>query len=259
MTLHNAALLGRHALITGANRGIGAAIARAYSLAGARVTLLVRDPVRAQSVAESMVGEHTIVVADVTDREATHAACAQAATALGPVDILVNNAGFAESAPIMKSDVAMFARMLDVHLMGAVHTTHAVLPAMLERKRGHVVNIASVAGLWGAPYITAYTAAKHALVGLTRSLAAELATRGVAVHAVCPGYTDTDLVQGAVDRIVSKTGRTDSQALHSILADAGQARIITVDEVAAVVLALCVAPTDAPTGQVIALDGSALA
>lgn len=259
MTSKDGLLAGRHALITGANRGIGAAIAHAYSLAGARVTLLVRDRVRAQAVAESMVGEHTIVVADVTDRDASRAACALAAATLGPIDILVNNAGFAESAPFVKSDVAMFARMIDVHLMAAVHTTHAVLPVMLEQQRGHIINIASVAGLWGAPYITAYTSAKHALVGLTRSLAAELSPRGIAVHAVCPGYTDTDLVQGAVDRIVSKTGRTGSEALQSILADAGQVRIITVDEVAAAVLALSVAPTDTPTGQVIALDGSAVA
>ena len=253
------ALAGRHALVTGANRGIGAAIARAFSNAGASVTLMVRDAARGQSVANTLTGPHTIVVADVTDRAASQAACAAAAAALGPIDILVNNAGSAESAPFMKSDVALFERMLAVHLMAAVHTSHAVLPSMLERGTGYIVNIASVAGLWGAPYITAYTSAKHALVGFTRALALEVVARGVAVNAVCPGYTDTDLVQAAVNRIVAKTGRSAAEAEQSILADAGQSRMISAEEVANAVVALCTAPAGAPTGQAIVLDGTARA
>ncbi len=258
MTVIDAPLSGRHALVTGANRGIGAAVARTLSRAGASVTLLVRDASSAQAVTSSLRGAHSVVVADVTHPEATRAACAAAVAALGPVDILVNNAGFAESAPFLRTDAAMFARMIDVHLMGAVHTTQALLPSMLERAFGRVINMASVAGLGGAAYITAYSSAKHALVGLTRSLAAEVAMRGVAVHAVCPGYTDTDLVQAAVERIVRKTGRSDEDALRSILADAKQSRIISVSEVADAVLALCVAPPDAPTGQIIVLDGGAV-
>ncbi|MEQ1690551.1 MAG: SDR family oxidoreductase [Gemmatimonas sp.] len=251
----SSALAGRHALVTGANRGIGAAIAHALSNAGASVSLMVRDPASANAVAESLPGPHAIVVADVTDRDASQTACKRAVKALGPIDILVNNAGSAESAPFMKSDVALFERMLAVHLMAAVHTTHAVLPTMLERKAGHVVNIASIAGVSGAPYVTAYTAAKHALVGFTRALALEVAARGVAVHAVCPGYTDTDLVRGAVARIVSKTGRSTHDAQQSMLSEAGQSRMITVHEVAEAVLALCVAP-GTTGGQVIVLDGS---
>ncbi|MBL0172239.1 MAG: SDR family oxidoreductase [Gemmatimonadaceae bacterium] len=249
-------LAGQHALVTGANRGIGAAIAQALSGAGASVSLLVRDAARAQAVADSLRGPHTIVVADVTDRAASHAACAHAVASLGPIDILVNNAGSAESASFMRSDVALFERMLAVHLLAAVHTAHAVLPSMLERRHGHIVNVASVAGLWGAPYITAYTSAKHALIGFTRALALEVSGRGVAVNAVCPGYTGTDLVDDAVARIVAKTGRTADEARQSILSDAGQSRMITADEVAVAVLALCTAPEGAPSGRAVLLDGS---
>ncbi len=256
MTVPPTSLAGRHALVTGANRGIGAAIARRLSGAGASVSLMVRDAARADNVAHSLLGPHVIVVADVTDRTASHAACAKAAASLGPIDIVVNNAGSAISAPFLKSDVALFERMLAEHLMAAVHTTHAVLPSMFERGYGHIVNIASVAGLWGAPYITAYTSAKHAMVGFTRALALEVVSRGVSVNAICPGYTDTDLVQGAVARIVARTGRSATDAQQSILSDAGQARMITANEVADAVLAVCTAAANAPTGQTIVLDGS---
>jgi NAD(P)-dependent dehydrogenase (short-subunit alcohol dehydrogenase family) len=249
------ALAARHALVTGANRGIGAAIARSLSAAGARVTLLVRDAARGEAVAATLPGPTAVVVADITDRDALLAACAAAAEALGPIDILVNNAGTAESAPFLKSDDALFQRMMAMHVMGPVHATQAVLPGMLSRGSGHVINVASVAGLMGAPYVTAYTAAKHAMVGLTRSLAAEVGPRGVSVQAVCPAYTDTDLVQGAVSWIVARTGRTPEEALHSILTDAGQSRIVTSEEVAEVVLALCTAPAGTPVGQAIVVDG----
>ncbi len=252
-------LAARHALVTGASRGIGAAIARQLSAAGASVSLLVRDAARAQDVTRTLPGRHTVVVADVTERDALHAACHEAIDAFGPVDMLVNNAGSAVSAPFLKSDSALFARMMAEHLMSAVHASHVVLPSMLERGYGHIVNIASVAGLWGAPYITAYTSAKHAMVGFTRSLALEVAPRGVAVNAVCPGYTATDLVADAVARIVARTGRTAADAEASILSEAGQSRLVTVDEVAAAVLALCTAPPGAPVGQTIVLDGGSTA
>ncbi len=248
-------LTGRHALVTGANRGIGAAIASTLSAAGARVSLLVRDTTRAEAVAASLSGPYTVVVADVTDRKALVDACAAAAEALGPVDILVNNAGSAESAPFLKSDTALFERMIAMHLMAPTWASQAVLPSMIERRFGHIVNVASVAGLAGAPYVSAYTAAKHALIGLTRSLALEVAPRGVAVNAVCPAYTDTDLVSGAVDWIVQRTGRSASEALHSMLSDVGQARIVTANEVAAAVLALCSAAAGSPSGQAIVVDG----
>ncbi len=261
MNLHTSdslpVLAGRHALVTGANRGIGAAIARTLSAAGARVSLLVRDAPRAEAVTASLPGPYTVVVADVTDHEALVGACAAAAEALGPVDILVNNAGSAESAPFLRSDTALFDLMIAMHLMAPVWASQEVLPSMIERGFGHIVNVASVAGLMGAPYVTAYTAAKHAMIGLTRSLALEVAPRGITVNAVCPAYTDTDLVTGAVDRIVQRTGRSASDALRSILSDAGQTRIVTSDEVAEAVLLLCAAPAGSPVGQAIVIDGRA--
>ena len=259
MSLHTSdslpVLAGRHALVTGANRGIGAAIARTLSAAGAKVSLLVRDATRAEAVVAALNGPYAVVVADVTDREALLGASAAAADALGPVDILVNNAGTAESAPFLKTDTALFDRMIAMHLMAPAWAAQAVLPSMLERGTGHIVNVASVAGLMGAPYVTAYTSAKHAMIGLTRALALEVGPRGVTVNAVCPAYTDTDLVTGAVERIVQRTGRSAHDALHSILADAGQARIVTSEEVADAVLALCAAPAGAPVGQAVVIDG----
>lgn len=251
------ALAGRHALVTGANRGIGAAIARALSNEGAKVSLMVRDASRANLVAASLKGPpHAVVVADLTDRVATQQACADAATRLGPVDILVNNAGYTETAPFLKTEPDLFERMIAIHLLGAVHTMQAVVPAMIERGHGQVVNVASTAGLRGEAYVSAYVAAKHALVGLTRSVAVELEKRGIVVNAVCPGYTDTDLVRDAVARVAAKTGKSEDDALHSILARAGQSRLVTTEEVAEVVVQLCVAPAGAPTGQMIVVDGS---
>lgn len=250
------ALVGRHALVTGANRGIGAAIARALSNEGASVTVMVRDKARAQPLASELAGPHSIVVADLTVRLAVQAACVEAAERLGPVDILVNNAGSTESAPFLKSGPELFERMIAIHLLGAVHATQAVLPAMIERGRGHVINVASTAGLRGEAYVTAYVAAKHALVGLTRALAVEMEKRGISVNAVCPGYTETDLVHDAVARIAAKTGMSDAEALGSILGRAGQARLIAPREVADAVIALCTAPAGAPTGQAVVIDGS---
>jgi len=249
-------LAGRHALVTGANRGIGAAIARALSNEGAGVTLMVRNAERARTVAGMLSGPHATVIADLTDRAAVHAACAEAAERLGPVDILVNNAGSTESAPFLKSDPELFERMIAIHLLGAVHATQAVLPSMIERGHGQVINVASTAGLHGEAYVTAYVAAKHALVGLTRALALEMGKRGIAVNAVCPGYTETDLVHDAVARIAEKTGKSEDEALRMILAGAGQARLVTPEEVAAAVVALCTAPAYSPTGQTVVIDGS---
>ncbi len=247
---------GQHALVTGANRGIGAAVARALSAEGASVTLMVRDPDAGKAVARTLATSSAVVVSDVTDQAAVRSACAQAEDRLGPVDILVNNAGGAESAPFLKTSPEAFARVFAVHVLGAVHTSQAVLGSMIERKRGSIVNVASIAGLQGAPYVTAYTAAKHALVGLTRALALEVEKHGVMVNAVCPGYTDTDIVQRAVSRIVAATGRSETEALASLLASTGQKRLIPVADVAAAVVTLCTAPAGSPVGQAVPLDGS---
>jgi NAD(P)-dependent dehydrogenase (short-subunit alcohol dehydrogenase family) len=250
------ALHGKHALVTGANRGIGAAIAEALSLHGASVSLMVRDRARGEEIECVLEGLHGTVVADVTDRSAVHAACAQASERFGPIDILVNNAGSTESAPFLKSEPSLFERMIDVHLLGAVHTTQAVLPAMIARGQGHVINVASTAGLRGEAYVTAYVAAKHALVGLTRALAIEVAKHGVSVDAVCPGYTDTDLVVESTKRVAAKTGMTENEALRKILESAGQPRLVTVEEVAAAVIKLCTAPPGTESGRTIVVDGT---
>ena len=248
-------LSGRHAFVTGASRGIGAAIAQALSREGAAVTLLVRDEARGAAVAKGLAGKHSTVVADVTDREAVQNAITSAVDALGPVDILVNNAGYTESAPFQRTTVDLFERMFAVHVLGAVHTTQAVLPGMIERGRGHVVNVASIAGLRGESYVSAYVAAKHALVGLTRAVAREVGKRGVAVNAVCPGYADTDLVHDSVARISAMTGKGKDDALATILANAEQRRLVSAEEVATVVVRLCTIRPD-ESGQAVIIDGS---
>lgn len=242
---------GQHALVTGANRGIGAAIVRHLARAGADVSLLVRTPENAEPLAreiEAMGVRAAIVAADVTDGAELRRAIADAESSLGPVHALVNNAGTAETVPFLRSDDAVFARMLAVHLMAPVHAIQAVLAGMVARGGGRIVNVASIAGLGGGAYITAYTAAKHAEMGLTRALAAEFTEKGVKVNAVCPGYVDTEMVSSAIDKVVKKTGISPEQALATIIRDSGQARLATVDEVAAAVLAYAL-PSCAVTGE----------
>lgn len=244
-------LEGQHALVTGASRGIGAAVARQLGRAGARVSLLVRTRESGAALAAELEGQGAralVVAADVTDAAALTRALAEATAALGPVDALVNNAGSAESAPILKSDDALFQRMLAVHLYAPLHAIQAVLPSMLKRGYGRVVSVTSVTALEGGPYIAAYCAAKHAELGLTRALAVELHGKGVLVNAVCPGYTDTDLVRDAVQRVVDKSGRSAAEALALILQGSGQTRLVGVDEVAEAVLALAL-PTCTASGE----------
>ncbi len=250
-------LSGRHALVTGANRGIGAETVRVLSSAGADVTLMVRDRSGGEALARTLKGRTHIVLADVTDHEAVRAACQEAETAFGPVDILVNNAGSVQATPFLRATSALFQEMFAVHVLGAVVTSQAVLPAMVNRRFGRIVNVASVAGLEGAAYVAHYVTAKHALVGLTRALATEYASKSVTVNAVCPGYTRTDLVSDSVQRIVSKTGRSAEEALQAMLADAGQSCLVTVHEVAQAILQLCLPTASETTGACIVLMGEA--
>lgn len=249
------ALAGQHALVTGANRGIGAAIVRALAAEGASITLLVRDRVAAEKVAATVQTKTHIVTADVSDRAAVQSACASAVAALGEVDILVNNAGTVETIPFLKAAPEVFMHMYAVHVMGAVHTTQTLMPAMVQRGRGRVINVASIAGLHGAPYVAHYVAAKHALVGLTRALATEFSSKGITVNAVCPGYVDTDLVSGSLTRISAKTGLSEVEAMAAILKDAGQPRIVRPEEVADAVRHFCTGAGQKANGETFVLMG----
>jgi NAD(P)-dependent dehydrogenase (short-subunit alcohol dehydrogenase family) len=244
-------LQGKHAVVTGASRGIGLAIARALMAQGARITLMARDAQALEVAVAELGGDTAWQAVDVTDAEGVAAAFARA----GAVDILVNNAGQAASAPFGRTDAALWQRMLDVNLTGAYHCIQAALPAMLDAGWGRVVNVASTAGLTGYRYVAAYCAAKHGLVGLTRALALEVASRGVTVNAVCPGFTDTDIVADAVANIVRKTGRTADQARAELAAANPQGRLVQPDEVAHAVAWLCMPGAAAMNGQAIAVAG----
>jgi len=245
-------------MVTGGGQGIGAAVVRALAGAGASVVASGRTLSKAERLAEELRqggAEVWATACDVTDAEAIARLAAAARDKLGPVDILVNNAGISESMPFRNITLDDWERMLRVNATGAFLCMQAFLPSMLERKWGRVVNVASMAGLEGAKYIAAYTASKHALVGLTRAVAAEVAGTGVSVNAVCPGYVDTPMTDASVENIVRRTGRTPEEARGAILAMMPGGRLITADEVAAEVLALAADPRGERNGEAVVIDG----
>ena len=256
MVAHQEKLLGRHALVTGGGKGIGLAIAQALLNEGAIVTLAGRSESTLQRAIASLA--HTkvqYVVMDVSDVESVQAAFELSQGRDGRIVILINNAGQASSASFLKTDVKLWQNMLDVNLSGSFICMQQALPAMLEAGWGRIVNVVSTAGLKGYAYVSAYCAAKHGVIGLTRAVALEVAAKGVTVNAVCPGYTETDIVKEAVANIVAKTGRTEEQAKAELAAGNPQKRLVQPQEVADAVLWLCMDGASAMNGQSIAVAG----
>jgi NAD(P)-dependent dehydrogenase (short-subunit alcohol dehydrogenase family) len=250
-------LVHRHAVVTGASRGIGSTIAATLVAHGARVSLIGRNAANLNTVANTL-GDLSVaapIVADVSDSSAVDAAFEKARQQFGPVQILINNAGQAASAKFTDTDEALWRRVMAVNVDGTYLCTRQAVPDMLKIGSGRIVNVASIAGLRGGAYISAYVASKHAVIGLTRALALEFATKNITVNAVCPGYTDTGIVRDAIANIMRRTGRTEAEALESLLATNPQRRLITPEEVAHTVLWLCKPGTESITGQSIVLAG----
>lgn len=247
--------MARHALVTGGGSGIGAAVAQALADRGLQVTVLGRRAGPLQDFVDVAPRRRHAVVADIGDAAQVARAVADAQARFGPVGVLVNNAGQVETAPFLKSDAALWQRMLDVNLGGTVACSQAVLPGMLEARWGRIVNVASTAAQVGYAYVSAYCAAKHAVLGLTRALALELATKGVTVNAVCPGYTDTDIVRSGIAQVVAKTGRSADEARAAFVRSNPQGRLVQPAEVADAVTWLCGDAAGAVTGQAVTVAG----
>jgi NAD(P)-dependent dehydrogenase (short-subunit alcohol dehydrogenase family) len=265
-------LAGHHAVVTGGGTGIGAAIARTLAAEGAKLTLVGRRREKLEEVGASCSPAkagvqpgaetrsrtspgHLIAPADVTVREEVDRAFALARETQGPITILVNNAGAAESAPFDKVTDEIWRRTMAVNLDALLHCTQAALPDLLNAQAGRIVTIASVAGLKGYAYASHYVAAKHGAVGLTRALAAEYARTSLTVNAVCPGYTETAMVEDAVANIRDKTGRSEEEARDALARFNPQGRLVMPQEVAAAVLWLCLPESGSINGQAIAVAG----
>jgi NAD(P)-dependent dehydrogenase (short-subunit alcohol dehydrogenase family) len=248
---------GRRALVTGAGRGIGRAVALRLAGPGVHLALAARTRSEVEAVAEEARGRGATAsafVADVARPESVLALFREA----GPVDILVNGAGVAPSAPLVKTSDEVWRSAVETNLSGTFFCLRAALPGMMERGWGRVVNLASIAGKTGYPYIAAYAASKHGVLGLTKVAALEAAERGVTVNAVCPGYVDSPMTDASIARIVDKTGLNPADVRKRLEEMSPQKRLMTADEVAALVIFLCGDEARGITGQALSLDGGTL-
>ena len=248
-------LNGKTALITGGGRGIGREIALTFARHGARIAVAARTAEQVEQVASEIGNGAIALVCDVSDSESVTRMFSDMRERLGDADILVNNAGIAESATFVNTTDELWHRHLSINLSGTFYCTRAALPAMLKKGWGRVINVASIAAKTGAPYVAAYTASKHGVLGLTRTVALEVATKGVTVNAICPGYVETEMVSRGIEQITNKTGRTAEEALDSLKKMSPQNRLVTPEEVAALALLLASDEGRGINGQGINIDG----
>lgn len=251
-------LKGYNAVVTGGGRGIGAASAIALAEAGAKVSVAARNETQVVEIAAEIRKKGHEAFAfrcDVTDPHQVRDLALSAREAMGRIDILVNNAGTATSNPLPKITLAEWQHIMDVNATGTFLCSQAVFAGMVERRWGRIVNVASIAGIEGDKYISAYTAAKHAVVGFTRAMAVEARGTGVTFNAVCPGYVDTPLTDETIARIMHQTGRSWQEAMTALLEQAGQPRLIRAHEVADTILELCLESAGSRNGELVVLDG----
>ncbi|MEO8499446.1 MAG: SDR family NAD(P)-dependent oxidoreductase [Vicinamibacteria bacterium] len=252
---------GKVALVTGGGRGIGAEIARWLAREGAAIAVSARTESEVRKVTDEIVaagGRARYFIADLSQAAAAPALVSKVEAAMGGIDFLINNAGVASSAPVGKISLDEWNRIFAINVTATFLCTQAALPRMIERGSGRIVNIASVAARFGARYIAAYAASKHAVLGFTRCVAAEVAAHGITANAVCPGFVDTEMVAESVARIVAKTGMPSEQALDTIKNNSPQKRLLTTPEVAAVVSMLCSEEARGINGQALVIDGGGL-